>query len=127
MKFFDNPITCQYNITSHPVDGAGTNALVFRGPPGARGRIRHLGIVIRTATTVGTSLIRLGITGTLARFASLVVPIGAALVAAQLDKDDMDGIFVDADTNILLNDDGQATAGDVDITLVIDWERKGPR
>lgn len=127
MKFFDNPITATYTTANHAVDGAGTNALVFRGPPGARGVLRQLSVVIRVATTVATSLVRLGITGDLDRFASLVVPIGAALVAANLGKGDMDNIYIDPDTNILLNDDGAATAGDVDITCVIDWERIGPR
>lgn len=127
MKFFDNPITATYSVANHAVDGAGTNALVFRGPPGARGVLRQLSVVIRADTTVAASLVRLGITGTLARFASLTVPIGVALVAAGLGKGDMDNIYIDADTNILLNDDGAATAGDVDIVCVIDWERLGPR
>ena len=127
MKFYDNPITITYTAALHAVDGAGTNALIFRGPPGARGVLRQLSIVINVATTVATSLVRLGITGDLDRFASLVVPIGVALVAAGLGKGDMDNIFIDADTNILLNDDGAATVGDVDIVCVIDWERLGPR
>ena len=127
MKFFDNPITVTYAVAGHPVDGAGTNALVFRGPPGARGVLRQLSVVITVATTVAVSLVRLGITGDLDRFASLTVPVGAALVAAGLGKTDMDNIYIDADTNILLNDDGNATAGDVDIVAVIDWERLGPR
>ena len=127
MKFYDNPITVTYTVINHPVDGAGTTALLFRGPPGARGVLRQLSLVIRTATTTGTGLLRLGITGTLARFASLVIPVGAALVAAQLGKGAMDNIYIDADTNILINDDGVPATGDVDITCVIDWERLGPR
>ena len=126
-KFFDNPITVTYTKAAHAVDGAGTNVLVFRGPPGARGRIRQLSVVITTATTVAASLMRLGITGDLDAFASLTIPVGAALVAAGLGKGDLNNAFVPADTNILLNDDGNATAGDVDVTCVIDWERIGPR
>ncbi len=127
MKFFDKPIIQTIAIPLHAVDGAGTTAMRFTGPPGARGRIRQLSTVIVNDTTVATCLVRLGITGTLAAYASLVVPIGVAGVVTQLGKAAMDNVLLPADLEILLNDDGAATDGDVAITVIIDWERKGPR
>ena len=105
MKFFDNPITQTIMIPTHPVDGTGTNAMEFVGPPGARGRIRQLSTVVIADIVTGASLVRLGITGTLAAFASLTVPVSSAGASASLAQADM-SVYLTADTVILLNDDG---------------------
>lgn len=127
MKFFDNPLTQTIAIPLHPVDGSGTNAMEFTGPPGARGLLRQLSCVVINDIVTGASLVRLGITGTLAAFASLTVPVSAGGTFVQLGKEDMNNNYITPDTIILLNDDGIASAGDVSIICVIDWERLGRR
>ena len=118
---YDNPIYQTYTLAASAIDTAGTKLSVV-GPAGTKGRLVSIGSVVVNDVTVAASTVNVGITGTLAKYGTLSVPISsAAAVANAATISTSDSNEMPADTAVLISAGGEATAGDADLTVTIAW------
>lgn len=114
---YDNPRTAVYRFPAATLSAAATVGRIV-GPAGKTGKVVDVGYVITTGTTVAATLVSIGITGTLGKFATNSVPIASADAVGS-------GVThvanIDADAAVLVSSDGGCTAGAADLLVMIDW------
>lgn len=119
---YDLPTHISYTLPASAIDTIGTKLSIL-GPRGKVGHLVAMSAVVTTATTVAVSVINVGITGTLDKFGSLTVPVGAAIVTVANNPtiSTTDANQIPADTAVLISSDGGSTAGDADVSVTIAW------
>lgn len=118
---YENPTTTTHTVKAGSLITAAT-LLSVMGPRGLTGVLRSIAAVNTTGVTVAASSVIVGITGTLAKFGTLPVPISAINAgtnAATLTAADTN--LIAANSVVIISSGGGATAGAADITVVIDW------
>ena len=121
MATYDNPLRMVYQIDAATVSSA-ADLLKVAGPKGMEGRLVAITTVVTTGVTVAASDIDVGDGTTGDKFGTLVLPISAADAVANdptiLTSDD---VTIPADSLVVISTDGAATAGAVNVSVVIDW------
>lgn len=113
------PTSTTYRFPAASVVSAATIGRIM-GPAKMQGRLVDISYVVTTGVTVAASNIRVGSAAATSAYGTLAVPIAAAdLVGNGMVR----GATADLpeDTAILVGSAGGATAGAVDILVVIDW------
>ncbi len=129
-QFYDNADRRTYQFLNVAVD-TGTILGRLIGPLGKVGRVRGMEFIIINATTDAPTLITCGVNGATLP-AAMTIPIaagdlGGAMTAVQIDAAGavevagVNDVELTADTVVDITTDQGATAGDADITVVIDW------
>jgi|6_EtaG_2_1085325.scaffolds.fasta_scaffold99072_1 hypothetical protein len=121
MYTYDKPLRITYQFAAAAID---TDALIgtFIGPPGKVGRIVSCTVALTAAVTVAAAGIEIGIAANGTENLSFDVPIlainlGHSATAAEIAA----GADIIADAVTYVGADGDANAGDGDITIVVDW------
>jgi len=115
---YDNPQTSTYSFLGKTLSSAATLGRIA-GPAGKIGKVREISYSITTATTTAATVISVGITGTLGKFATGEVPVatadnaGASTVTYVAD--------IAAGESVLVSTGGESGAGVADIFVTIDW------
>jgi hypothetical protein len=121
-QFYDNPIIETLSLKAFAGVSSAAVGQRFVGPPGKTGRILGASVVTTTATTVAASLVRVGTGAAPAAALSLTVPILAINLHHQATQAEVDaGADIAADTLYQIDGDGLATAGAVDVQVIIAW------
>ncbi len=129
-QFYDNADRRVYQFLAAAVDTAAIFGR-FIGPPGKIGRVRGMEYIVTADVTVLPSLVVCGNNGATLpaalTVAVAVADLGGAMTAAQIaaaGADDVAGtndVELTADTVVECSSGGEATAGDADITITVDW------
>jgi hypothetical protein len=116
---YSNATTVSYTFPAAAVD---TDAVIgyLVGPAGKKGRLVGIMTAVTVAVTVVKSVLTLGVSGALTAYGSADVAVGAA---GTVNNTFTYGAvtIIPADTSIILESGGECTAGDGDVTVVIDW------
>ena len=118
---YDNPIYATYSLRAASVV-ADANLLDLVGPAGKKGRLISIATVVTTGVTVAASTVVIGTDGDNALFGSLAVPISAADAVANAPTiSTSDDNEMPADTRFVIGSGGGATAGAVNLDVIIAW------
>ena len=115
---YDNPQSSTYSLLGKTLSSAATMGRIA-GPAGKTGKVRNITYSITTATTVAATIISVGITGTLGKFATASVPIVTADNAGEATLTQVADISVGE--SILVSTGGESTAGVGDVFVTVDW------
>lgn len=116
---YDAPIYGTYRFPAAAVD---TDAIIGRiaGPAGKVGRVVSVTSVVTVEVTGAAAVVSVGNADNDGRYATHSVPVGAAgTITRDFTKGATDEI--PADTAVVVSSNGAATAGDGDVTVIVEW------
>jgi len=119
---YTNPLVVSLAANASASLSTAATAASYKVPADHVARVVDLSAVITTAVTAAAAAAQVGLSGTLAKYATLEVPIatagnGYSAAAAGLLTDD-DNLIPEG-TVVLLNGDGAATAGAADLNATL--------
>lgn len=117
---YSNPTTITYSFPAAAVD---TDAVIgyLAGPSGMKGHVAAVITVVTVEVTVAAAVLTLGVSGDLDAYVSAAsVAIGAAGTVSNTFTRGAT-VEIPADTAVILESGGEATAGDGNVFVVIDW------
>lgn len=120
---YDNPLVTTHRFADIAVDGGAVEiANVLCSRAGMRGRLIGVTVFYLTATTVATATLTIGTAADADRYLAGSVPV--AVIDSVINSFTLltsDSIFIDGDVRTIIASDGGATAGDLDIEVIIGW------
>lgn len=123
MPTYDNPLAITYEALANASLSTTAIARNLIGPPGMKGRVLSVSLIITTATTDAASTLDIGITGgDTDVIMSMSIPIASIADGHVATKAELAASTVlAADTVYSALGGGEATAGAADMTIVIGW------
>lgn len=116
---YDNPTTITYELLGKTLSTAATLGRLTAPVGKTTGKVRAIAYSITTATTTAATVISVGITGTLGKYATAEVPVATADNAGSGAVTQVANIASGA--SVLVSTGGQSGAGVADIFVTVDW------
>jgi len=117
---YANGFTAVYRLENVAVDGAAVIDAIIIGPAGLDGRLIDIMTTVISATTVAVAAITVGDATVTDEYGVLTQAVASA-DAIQNGMTRGDSEIIPADSLVEIGNDGGATAGDVDIVVMIEW------
>jgi len=121
MSYSEKYISSTYRFPAASIASSATLGTIV-GPRGKTGRLMGIGSVVTTNVTAAPSSVNVGVSGTLAKYGTLSVPVSSAgAVANNATIKPVDANLIPANSAVLVSTGGEATAGAADLLVYIDW------
>lgn len=119
MSYSEGYQSAVYRFPAAAIDTAAVIGNIV-GPAGKQGKVTGVAYYITVATTVAASTISIGDGTDVDAYVTMAVPIASIGDTGNTIVDGVDST-IDADSLVVVQSDGGATAGDGDILVYINW------
>lgn len=116
---YSNPTSVGYRFPAAALDTAGVIGRI-QAPDGKKGRVVDVSTVTTAATTVAACTVTVGTADDADAYATQTIPVTAINLGVQGSESVLNH-EIPEDTLVLVTAGGEATAGDGDVTVIIDW------